>query len=432
MLDKLKHHLWNLFSSGLPKEYDIDVLRKLFLVNLLIIFGVFFLGLLGIIAFLQQNYALGIVDYTVFIFLIWLFVFIRKTKKYQLSVLIGTLVTGCFYFYLIASGGVNNTAFVWAFTFPLIALFLLGTRLGGILSLALLAIAGIVFLFGGNVSFFTKYDANLIIRFIPAYLAVLMFALVMEKIRGIVQNQLRTSNTGLVKAIGELKSANDLKTQLLYIAAHDLKNPLNTIKSGADYLLQEDIAADDRIELLKMISNSTNSMLSIISDLLDSAEIEASEFTLKWEETDINFILCGIIDGVEFSAKQKNQKIIFECPEKIKVVGDSSKLKIAFQNVIDNAIKYSPTGTSINISVKNLHPNLLVQVKDEGEGFSEEDKKKVFGKFQRLSARPTAGESSTGLGLSIVKSIIDLHNGSIWIESEKGKGTTFNILLKKE
>ena len=294
MFIKIKQRLWNIFSGGLPKDYDIDVLRKIFSVNLIIIFGVIFLALLGTIAFLQNGTMLGIIDYAFLIFLIWLIIIIRRAKNYDVPVLIGTIATGCFYLYLIASGGVHNTAYIWALTFPLISLFLLGIRLGTLLSLILLLLTGVVFLFGGRVSFLTSYDINIVLRFIPAYLAMLLFAYTSEKIRSTVQDKLWGTNAELLEAVSKLKHANQKRTELFNIATHDLKNPLNSIKSGADLLLRDNLDTDERDEMLDIISKSSDKMLLLISDLLNSEEIESAEFTLKLEEVN----LCNVLDEV--------------------------------------------------------------------------------------------------------------------------------------
>jgi len=212
MINKTKSWLWNNISSDLPADYDLDVLRKIFLLNLIFILGSLFLILLGIIAFIQENFALGIADFTIFSFLVCLFFYLRNTKRVNFVSIIGTVAVGIFYFFLIAQGGTDNTAYVWFFTYPLISIFLLGVRLGTFMSVLLLGIAGIVFAFGPRVSFFTSYSNNLIIRVISAYIAINLFALVMEKVREMIQNKLNISNIELAHEIEERKqSAKDLK-----------------------------------------------------------------------------------------------------------------------------------------------------------------------------------------------------------------------------
>lgn len=204
---KIKQILWNIFSSGRVED-DIEILRKIFLLNLISILGMIFLVVLGTIAYIQRYYLLCALDFAILLFLLGLLIALRKSKKHTVIGLIGTIVIGIFYTYLIITGGVNNTAYVWAFTYPLIALFLLGVKLGTLLTLSLLAIACIVFALGSRVVFFTSYSINLTIRFIPAYTTVFLFALVMERLREIVQSRLKSLNTELSKAVGGLEEVN--------------------------------------------------------------------------------------------------------------------------------------------------------------------------------------------------------------------------------
>lgn len=111
-------------------------------------------------------------------------------------------------------------------------------------------------------------------------------------------------------------------------------------------------------------------------------------------------------------------------------MADSQLLYEVFENLISNAIKYSSSGKTIEVVLSSREADAIITVRDEGEGFSEEDLKKIFGKFQTLSAKPTNGEPSTGIGLFIVKQIVELHQGKIWVESQgKGKGATFFVQL---
>lgn len=220
--DKIKQFLWSFFSCGLPVEYDIETLRKIFLLNLIMIFGSLFLFLLGTLAFIQKDFILGMVDFIIFTFLIWLIFFLKQTRNHHFVSLIGTTVTGIFYFFLIAYGGISDSAYVWAFTYPLVSLFLLGSKIGTLYSFLLLAMSGFVFAFGHSLSFITHYKFDLIIRFIPTYLVIYVFALVMEKIREIVHQRLKNSNN-------ELEKTNTEKEGLIK-DLHEKINEINTLR----------------------------------------------------------------------------------------------------------------------------------------------------------------------------------------------------------
>ena len=202
---KLKQWFWNIISCGLPPDEDLETLRKVVLLNLMFIIGVFFLALLCIVAFLQDDYFLSAVDLTLLFLLFSLSFYLKRTINHKLVGAVGTIATGLFYFFLIAYGGINNTAYIWAFTYPLIAVYLLGKKLGSFFSILLLALAGMVFALGSRVDFFTFYSIDLILRFVPAYIIIFLFALVMEKVREIIQYRLKASKTNLEDAFQDVQ-----------------------------------------------------------------------------------------------------------------------------------------------------------------------------------------------------------------------------------
>ncbi len=207
--DRIKRSLWNIFSSGLPAAYDLEVLRKIFLLNLMFLLGSFFLILLGTIEFILQDFILSTVNLLFFLLLLGFFFYLRKTRNHNFVSLTGTTIAGFFYFFLIAYGGKGNTAYVWTFTYPLISIFLLGARRGTFFSLIFLAMACIVFVFGSKVEFFVTYNFYLKLRFIPAYLTIYLLALVMEKTREIFRGRLESAKFDLEKTVVKLENTNE-------------------------------------------------------------------------------------------------------------------------------------------------------------------------------------------------------------------------------
>ncbi len=241
------------------------------------------------------------------------------------------------------------------------------------------------------------------------------------------------------------EEANALKSELLAIASHDLKNPLQSIL-GFAWLLKERCA--DYPHLLsgiELIEHAAQRMLKLITDLLATAALDAGKLTLQKDTTDIGQLVQSVVAMFQIQTKQKNQVLHLTIKSSAIVHIDINRMQEVFENLISNAIKYSPPGTSIWVTVEKqlMHhahdsPTLSLEtkevvriaVRDEGSGLSEDDMKRLFGKFQRLSAHPTGGETSTGLGLSIVKQVVELHGGKVWAESEgKGKGATFIVEL---
>ncbi len=230
------------------------------------------------------------------------------------------------------------------------------------------------------------------------------------------------------KAKEQLERATDEKSKLLSVAAHDLKNPLQSIL-GFSTIIEEESKDPEISGMAGMIYRSSKEMVGQISEMLDAAAMESKNMVLDMRPVDINFLVSNIIKHHSPRAAQKNQQIISNLANGIVTLADDHWLSVAVDNLISNAIKYSPKGEKIFVSTLKEGEQILIKVKDRGTGLTEEDKKKLFGLYQRLSAKPTGGESSTGLGLSIVKEIVDKHKGKVWAESEYGSGAEFIISL---
>jgi hypothetical protein len=226
-IGKLKQFFFHIIASNLPPDTDLEVLRKIYLLNLIILLGTIFLTLLGLLAFAQKAYMLFAADFLILLFLVWLFFYLRRTSYHSFVILIGTATTGIFYLFLVAHGGVSNTAFLWVYTYPLVALFLLGSRLGSLASFLLLGLMCIVFALGGSVTYFASYSVDLILRFTTSYITVTLFAFVMERVRLITQNRLRISNTRLGEAVESLEKAHREKDNLIL----ELQQTIDEVKT---------------------------------------------------------------------------------------------------------------------------------------------------------------------------------------------------------
>jgi signal transduction histidine kinase len=169
-------------------------------------------------------------------------------------------------------------------------------------------------------------------------------------------------------------------------------------------------------------------MSGIINELLESAASDAGQIKLHLIKLDFANLIQSIVETNQVLAKNKSQKIHLTIKDHPIVFADETKLTEIADNLINNAIKYSEKNKNIIITVKQENDKAVLEIIDEGPGFTEEDKKNLFQRFTRLSAKPTGGETSTGLGLSIVKALVEAHHGSITAESEgKNKGSKFIV-----
>jgi signal transduction histidine kinase len=236
----------------------------------------------------------------------------------------------------------------------------------------------------------------------------------------------------LTSANDILQEAIELKNQFIEMTIHDLKNPLNVVSGMAQLMKMELDENSEHHEYLGLIEDSSALMLNLVNELLNAARIESGKLSLKKEDRSILKLLDQALEKNLPNAIKKEQKINFnaDIDETFMVPFDILRMLEVIDNLISNAIKYSPKGNEIDVSIVHNTPTTVqIIVKDYGPGLTEEDKTKIFGKFQRLSAQPTGDESSTGLGLSIVKQLVDLHEGNIWVESTYGEGAAFIVEL---
>jgi signal transduction histidine kinase len=245
---------------------------------------------------------------------------------------------------------------------------------------------------------------------------------------------LTNANRRLAAQWARLRQANEFKSEILGTVAHDLKNPLGVIL-GRTEILREMIAAagalDDNVEAqLAYVRDAAKRLTGMVDDLVKDAMADALDITIRREPVDIALLVQEVAEANRPLAARKSQVITVTAPPDHAAMCDADRLREAIDNLVSNAVKYSPIGGPIDLLVGQGPDGIMVEVRDRGAGLSPEDISRLFGRFQRLSAKPTAGETSTGLGLSIVKRIVDLHGGRITVESAgPGHGATFRLVL---
>jgi signal transduction histidine kinase len=237
-----------------------------------------------------------------------------------------------------------------------------------------------------------------------------------------------------------LREMNDEKNEFLGIAAHDLRNPLGAVKGYAEMILEDahepNLPAPDQwerrqrtlAELAGRIQQTSERMVEMVQNLLDANRIERGEFKLRLESLNLQPLLVAVADSQRPRAAAKQQTIHLEMSsDSGEAIVDRNVTVQVIENLLSNAIKYSPPGKDIFLRLKRAVDGPHLEVQDDGPGLSAEDQKKLFGKFARLSAKPTGGENATGLGLSIVKQMVEAMSGRVWCESELGRGARFIV-----
>ena len=226
----------------------------------------------------------------------------------------------------------------------------------------------------------------------------------------------------------DLKKMNEEKNTFMALVAHDLKNPLNAVLGYAQLVKMNpgNFSDEEFKEMFNDIEISARIMTELITNYLEFTTIEAGKVELDMREADIAKACKYVIDSFGSRAKAKDIYVEFEGPPgEVLIKADKNALTQILDNLVSNAIKFSPAGRVVKVSIEEIDGIVRCTIKDEGPGVSEEDMSKLFKKFSKLSAKPTAGESSTGLGLSITKKLTEDMNGRVWCESSDGKGASF-------
>ncbi|MGP0628305.1 GAF domain-containing sensor histidine kinase [Nitrospina sp. 32_T5] len=235
----------------------------------------------------------------------------------------------------------------------------------------------------------------------------------------------------IVESNQKLKRLNELKNQFLGIASHDLRNPIYVIQTFSEVLKNGTVGTINpkQKELLEKIYKSSNFMRGLLDNLLDISKIESGQIKLNKKSHDLNLVVKQQVEMAQMLADKKNIAIISNLESNDPFLFDENAITQAIMNFIGNAIKFSPVNSIITVSTKSKDQNIEFSVKDEGPGLSEEDQKLLFKEFQTLSAKPTGGEKTTGLGLAITKKLVSLHSGKVGVNSELGKGACFFFVI---
>jgi signal transduction histidine kinase len=229
----------------------------------------------------------------------------------------------------------------------------------------------------------------------------------------------------------ELLRLNELKNSFLGMAAHDLRNPLSSIQLIASVLRDKTfpISEDERTALLDDIVQQTHHMLALLDDLLDVSQIEAGKLELRCEALPMPEFVRRIVERHAQLATSKGTTVTLRHAESGTLYADPTRLRQVLDNLISNAVKYSPPGSTVWVDAHQQDGGWRLTVQDQGPGISPADRDKLFTDFARLSARPTGGEKSTGLGLAITRRVVEAHGGIIDVDSTPGQGATFWVWL---
>lgn len=243
-----------------------------------------------------------------------------------------------------------------------------------------------------------------------------------------VQLELEALNARLNVANAELTVRHNETNELMRVAAHDLRSPLTAVSLGAD-LLQAGLVGEQRRQAEAMIS-STQQMTRLIDDLLEVHELEAGRRHFLFAPVDLVVALTETIHGLEAGAQRKRIRIDVTVASGLPPVqADAGALREVFDNLCSNALKFSPLDSVLSVSADLRWPHVRVEIRYQGPGVPAGEQERIFTKYARGTARPTAGEKSTGLGLAIVRELVSVMNGRVWCENARDGGAVFVVLV---
>jgi two-component system sensor histidine kinase VicK len=257
------------------------------------------------------------------------------------------------------------------------------------------------------------------------------------------QDEGQTLGYTILEDITERKSAEERLQKLynsqetiMHTVAHDLKNPIHNIKSLSGLLrinlnfLQDAEYMNQMETYVSMIDETCDKAYRILKDLLLIGEIESGNKSLEKESIELKTFIETQLPAFELNAKQKGIKLNIHLPaENVYAQINQEKMIRVVENLLSNAIKFTDVGGQVTIAIKKESHKIRLQVSDTGIGIPEPLQKSVFNKFTKANRQGTKGEATTGLGLYIVKQIVDLHKGKVWLESKENEGTSFYVEL---
>ena len=339
-----------------------------------------------------------------------------------------TALCGC-------EGGSNGHAIAWLVSVPLCALLLVGRQSAGLwAALSFAAGAGVVIANMAGIEMKPTYDVawHPVIN-AAGYLALILFMFflgaIFESGRERALARMKEANAKLATFNDQLARLNQEKNEFLGIAAHDLKNPLTVIIGSAELLKMHDLPPAQASKVATQIVSAGQRMVHLIKDLLDANAIEQGKFTSNIQRCDLRALAAECVANNQPHATRKEIVISTEAGPSVWGRADRNATMQILDNLISNAVKFSPLQSPVQVQVSVENGHVSINVKDQGPGLSEDDQKKLFGKFARLTTQPTGGESSTGLGLSIVKKLAEAMGGSVFCRSVPGAGATFVLRL---
>ncbi len=237
----------------------------------------------------------------------------------------------------------------------------------------------------------------------------------------------------ILRDVTQQKEIDKMKTELVSMVAHELRSPLTSISGFSELLLDDDLTREQSEEYARIILTEASRLSDLINKFLDISRIESGRIQPKKSDVDLNETVAIVVGNNSYLAGKKSIQVeVHETLDNAIVYADSGMMEQVFLNLFSNAIKYSHENTRIDIVIKTTSQKVIVEVHDQGFGIPREALAKIFDKFYRVTDDQNVREATgSGLGLSLVKQIVDMHSGNMEVDSEVGKGSVFSVIIPK-
>lgn len=448
------------FVTSVYDNAENEVVRKVILMHGLALLGMVFLAALGIVSLFQHAKLLALFDFLTLFTLVIVLVILRRTGKYLFCCFADVAIMYCLYLYLFFTGGAQGTGFMWYYTFPLFALYLLGSRYGAMATVMLLLPSASFLLYDISSETVNLYDANFASRFIPSYLAVFMFSFMFEKSSENAHRELQDAYEQQERVVEErtaqlkqeiamrasisrrLRQAQKMEAIGLMAGgvAHDLNNILSGIVTYPELLLCQIPKNSDLQKPLQTIRDSGRKAAAVVADLLTVARGVATPKKV----CDVNALIADFLSSTECRKIQELYPAIrwenYSGGEKMPIICSPVHISKCFMNLGLNAAEAIGSEGTITFSVgTDLHQadeervspipgnHVVIRVSDDGPGISEKDLEHIFEPF---FTKKHMGRSGTGLGLAVVWNTVQDHDGFITVKSS-ASGTAFDMYFPR-
>ncbi|WP_026592424.1 sensor histidine kinase [Bacillus sp. UNC437CL72CviS29] len=244
------------------------------------------------------------------------------------------------------------------------------------------------------------------------------------------KDEIGTLSTSFKKMTKSIKELDQMRQEFVSNVSHEFQSPLSSIQGFSKTLQSEKMTEEERKHYLQIIETESKRMSSLCKQLLTLASLDKEEKVLQIKEFDLQKQMKDVIFMLEWKWREKDIAVEFDVPN-VNIKGDENLLHQVWTNIFTNSIKFTDSGGTIAFAARELETSVVISISDSGIGMGKEEVDRIFDRFYKVDTARARNVEGSGLGLSIVKKIVELHNGKISVESVKGEGTTFQIELPK-